>query len=66
MREWSVLCEWCDAKPGEPCVNLDGKPYHDQVHRPRDYLYRWEHGLRVPVGWKPASAVSDSIKGDEK
>ncbi len=45
MREWSVPCEWCDAKIGEPCKNEDGKSYIKLVHRPRAFQWDKEHGL---------------------
>lgn len=43
LLEWSVSCEWCGAKIGEPCVNnINGKIieiYQDDIHIMRRKKY---------------------------
>lgn len=49
MKEWEVLCEWCGAKKGEPCVNnIKGEIsgiYTAVIHIPRARLYDEKHDL---------------------
>jgi hypothetical protein len=46
MREWSVPCEWCDAKIGEPCRDNHDVALNKMIHRPRAFLWDRENGLR--------------------
>lgn len=39
LVEWRVSCEWCGAKIGDPCVDLNGNPYQTRVHIPRSRLW---------------------------
>lgn len=39
LAEYDVPCAWCGAKVNEPCIDLEGKPYVDLIHRPRRFEY---------------------------